>query len=117
MHTSIWTAQVVLAAILTLSGSIILIFKNRLKHRLTWLNEYSPDMVLFICISKIVGALGLVLPIYMGILPILTVFAALGIALFMVCAFMYHLKKKEYRDIPATVVFFLLAALIAYYRI
>lgn len=117
MNTSIWTAQVVLAVILTLSGSIILIFKNKLKHRLTWLNEYSPGMVLFICISKILGALGLVLPMYTGILPILTVFAAIAIALFMVCAFIYHLKKKEYKDVPATALFFLLAVLITCYRI
>lgn len=117
MNTMIWTAQVVLAIILTLSGFLILIFKGKLKHRLTWLHEYSPEMVIFICLTKIVGALGLVLPMCIGIMPILTPFSALGIALFMACAFYYHIDRKEYKDIPATVVFFMLALLIAYHRI
>lgn len=113
----IWTAQVVLAITFTLSGIIILMFKDKLKHRLTWLQEYSPEMVIFICLAKILGALGLVLPMCIGIMPILTAFSALGIALFMACAFYYHINKREYKDIPATVLFFILAVLIAYHRI
>lgn len=116
METTLWTMQVILATVMTLSGLIILIFKEKLKPRLTWLTEYSPAMVVFICLSKIAGGLGLIVPMKTGILPILTPFAALGIAIIMMLAFAYHIRKKEYKDVPATILFMTVALFIAYHR-
>lgn len=106
----------ILATVFTLSGSIIYVFKDKLKSKLSWLNEYSPNMVLFICLAKIIGAIGLILPIQFNILPNLTPVAALGLATIMVLAMAYHFRKKEYKDLPATIIFLALSLFVAYNR-
>jgi len=106
----------ILATVFTLSGTIIYLFKDKLKSKLSWLTEYSPNMVLFICLSKIIGALGLILPIQFNFFPILTSIAALGLATIMVLAIAYHIRKKEYKDLPATIIFLALSLFVAYNR-
>lgn len=106
----------ILAAVFASSGTIIYLFKNKLKNRLSWLTAYSPRMVLFICLSKVLGALGLILPVYLNIFPILTPIAALGLASIMLLATVYHLRQKEYKDLPATLIFFALSLFVAYSR-
>jgi hypothetical protein len=117
MNTALWIIQGLVATALTASGIIIMIVpKEKLAKKLSWVNEYSNGMRYFICISKILGAVGLILPVQLNILPILTPVAACFIALFMLFAMRYHIIKKEYKDIPATVIFFVLALFIAYNR-
>jgi hypothetical protein len=116
MNTTLWIIQGILATVFFSSGLIIYLLKNKLGQKLSWLNEYSPKMVLFICSSKIVGALALILPMYFNILPILTPIAALGIATIMILAIAYHFRKKEYTDLPATIIFLALSLFVAYNR-
>ncbi len=116
MNTTLWITQGILAAVFALSGTIVYLLKDKLKAKLSWLSEYSPGMVLFICLSKIAGALGLILPMYFNVFPVLTPIAALGLATVLAMAMVYHLRKKEYKDIPATSIFFALAIFIAYNR-
>ena len=49
----------------------------------------------FIGVSEIAGALGLVLPKLSGILPVLTLLAAVGLAAIMILATRFHLKREE----------------------
>jgi hypothetical protein len=116
MNTTIWVLQGILATVFTGSGLFILFNKEKSTKNLSWLTVFSPGMVAFICLSKVAGAIGLIVPMVTGILPILTPFAALGIALIMALAFAYHIRKKEYKDIPATIIFFTLAIIVAYNR-
>lgn len=116
MNSFIWILQIVLAVVLFFSGSIILLFREKLKTRLSWINTYGPFGTTLICLAKIAGAAGLIIPWYSGIIPVLTPIAAGAIALFMFLAFRYHLQHQERKDIPATVLFFTLAILIAIYR-
>lgn len=113
MNTTLWVLQGILATVFTASGMVILLFKDKLKNRLSWLADYPPGMVTFICISKILGAAGLILPVRTGILPVLTPIAALGLATIMLLAFLYHVRKHEYKDLPATILFFGMALLVA----
>lgn len=118
MNTTVWTLQIIVASALAMSGFIIILLpKDKLATRLSWVKEYSDPMRYFICSSKIIGAIGLIFPLYLNILPLLTPIAGFGIAIFMILAMAYHLKKKEYKDIPATVIFFGLALFIAVYRL
>ena len=105
--------QSILAAIFFLSGSVIYLLKDKLKYKLSWLTSYSPRMVLFICLSKIIGALGLFISMLFN-LPFLTLISALGLASIMVLATLYHLKKKEYKDLPATLIFLVLLLFVVY---
>lgn len=116
MNTTLWIIQGILAAVFTLSGSVVYLMRDKLKSKMSWLTEYSPSMILMICLSKILGAIGLVLPLYLGIAPILTPLAAVGIAIIMFLAFVYHLQHKEYKDVPATILFFALSVFVAYGR-
>lgn len=105
------------ASALATSGAVILLVpKEKLIHKLSWVKEYSDGMRYFICTSKILGAIGLILPMYLDVLPVLTPIAACFIAVFMLLAMRYHIAKREYKDVPATVVFFVLAILISYHR-
>lgn len=114
MEKIIWILQCVLAAIFFLSGTVVYLFRNKLKSRLSWLSEYSPSMVLFICVSKILGAMGLFLPTYVKLFPILTPLAALGLAIVMILATRYHLRKGEFKDLPATLLFSALLFFVVY---
>lgn len=117
MNTTIWIIQCVLATVFSASGLVIMwLPKKKLATRLSWVNEYSDGMRYFICSSKIAGAIGLILPMYLNILPILTPIAALGIATIMVLAIEYHIRKKEYKDLPAPIIFLALSLFVAYSR-
>jgi hypothetical protein len=53
----------------------------------------------------VLGGLGLILPLVTGILPWLTVLAAIGLTLIQLLAiFSEHLPKKEYESIPLNIV-------------
>lgn len=117
MNTTLWIMQGIVAAALTASGLIIMLMpKGKLVTNLSWVKEYSDGMRYFICSSKILGAIGLILPMYLNILPILTPVAACCIAIFMFLAMRYHFSKREYKDVPATIIFLVLAVFIAYNR-
>lgn len=117
MNTTIWILQGTVAAALIASGLIIMLLpKEKLAQKLTWVSAYSDGMRFFICSSKILGGIGLILPQYLKILPVLTPVSACFIALFMLFAMRYHVLHKEYKDIPATVVFLILSLMIAYFR-
>ena len=117
MNTTLWILQGLVAIALTVSGLLIMLMpKEKLAPKLSWVKEYSNGMRYFICLSKILGAMGLILPMYLNIVPVLTPVSACCIALFMLLAMRYHFTKKEYKDVPATIIFFVLAFFIAYNR-
>ncbi|MDX2174148.1 MAG: DoxX family protein [Bacteroidota bacterium] len=116
MNTTISVIQATLAIVFFASGAIILILKEKLKSKLSWLNFYAPKMVYFICLSKIAGAIGLIIPMLISNTNFLAIISAIGICTIMALAFNYHLKKREYKDMPATILFFILALAVAIYK-
>jgi putative oxidoreductase len=73
-------------------------------------------LVTFIGIAELAGALGLILPSLTGVVPVLTTWAAVGLATIMVLATGFHLINAEYSHIPVTVILFALAAFVVYGR-
>ena len=117
MNTTLWIIQGILATVFAASGLIIMFLpKEKLATKLSWVKEFPDWLRYFICSSKITGAIGLILPIYLNILPILTPIAAFGIAMIMILAMGYHLRKKEYKDLPATIIFLCLSLFVAFHR-
>lgn len=58
----------------------------------------------FVSTAEILGALGIVLPLLTGILPWLTISAALGLVVVQVLAIvMIHLPRKEYGALPLNI--------------
>ncbi len=60
-----------------------------------WVDDFSQGQIRGIGVLDVMGALGLVLPMLAGIIPILTPIAAVGLALDMLGAFVTHLRRKE----------------------
>ena len=117
MNTALWITQGILATVFASSGLIILLLpKEKLAPKLSWVREYSDGTKLFICLAKITGSIGLILPMYLNILPVLTPIAALGLATIMLLALLYHLRRNEFKDIPATIIFLALTLFIVINR-
>lgn len=75
----------------------------------------SHGFVTFIGIAELTGAIGVVLPMAVNVSPWFSGWGALGLALIMLLAIGYHVRRRES---PATVaVLFVLAAFVAYGRL
>jgi uncharacterized membrane protein YphA (DoxX/SURF4 family) len=107
MNALLWALQVFLAGIFLLDG--YLKFFKPATQKVQGLNDMG--LVLFIGFSEILGAAGLILPALTRILPWITPLAALGIAVIMVLASRFHLKRHE--GGAAGYTFFLLALSVA----
>jgi uncharacterized membrane protein YphA (DoxX/SURF4 family) len=65
---------------------------------------------------EVLGCVGIILPVLLGILPVLTPIAAIGFALVMIGAVAVHYKKAELKVIPMLVLAFIAAVYVAWYR-
>jgi len=105
MNIALWIVQGLLAALYLMAGTLKIFQTAKAKEQLPWAKNRSDGFVRFIGTSELPGALGLILPLVTGILPWLTVFAAIGLTLIQLLAiFTEHLPKKEYNVIPFNVV-------------
>jgi len=116
MNIALWIAQVI-GATFILAG-IIKTFqpKEKLAPRMPWVNSYSAIQVKLIGIAELLGGIGLILPWLTGIEPILTPLSAVGLALIMVFAMIYHYQHKEYKEIGFNAVFLVIMVFVAYGR-
>ena len=81
---------------------------------MAWVEGYSQRQIRLIGALEVLGAIGLVLPAFTGILPWLTPLAAIGLALLMVGAAVIHIRRGEYPNVIANVVLFALTVFAAY---
>ena len=66
---------------------------------------------------EILGALGVILPAWTGVAPILTPIAATGLAIVMIGAALTHLRRKEPQAIAVNAVLLAIAAVVAVLRV
>ena len=117
MNTALWIAQIVFGAMFTLAGIMKSTqAKEKLAKNMPWVNDYSAAQVKLIGVSELLGGIGLLLPWYLGIAPILTPIAAVALALVMVLAAIYHFNHKEYPGIGVNFFLFAGVLFIAYGR-
>jgi uncharacterized membrane protein YphA (DoxX/SURF4 family) len=110
----LWILQILLAVAFAGAGLMKLTQPiDKLGKQMSWVPRYSPPMVRFVGAVELLGAIGLILPWATGIAKILTPLAAVGLAVTMVLAAAHHLKYKEAKQVPPSVVLFALAAVIA----
>lgn len=96
MNIVLWILQGILAAMFLMVGMMKLTkSKEEMAESMGWVEDFSQGQIRGIGVLEIMGAMGLVLPILLGILPILTPIAAIGLSLTMVGAFLTHLRRKE----------------------
>jgi uncharacterized membrane protein YphA (DoxX/SURF4 family) len=118
VNIAFWVVQILLALAFLAAG-----FPKAtqpipaLAKRITWAKDIPTPLVRFIGVAEILGALGLILPALTGILPWLTVAAAIGLAIMMVAAIIFHLMRGETSRIALNIVFLLLLLFVMYGRI
>lgn len=117
MNIALWVAQILLAAMFGMAGIMKTFQTAKAKEQLPWAKNRSDRFIRFVGVSELLGALGLTLPLLTGILPWLTVLAAIGLTLIQVLAiFTEHLPKKEFNVIPINVVLIAIAVFIVFGR-
>lgn len=117
MNVALWIAQAVLAFTFIVSGGmkVFAYEKYRAATDRKKPSGLSHGLVTFIGTAELTGAIGVILPIAVNVAPWLSGWAAVGLALIMLLATGYHLRRRES---PATVVvLFVLAAFVAYGRL
>jgi uncharacterized membrane protein YphA (DoxX/SURF4 family) len=117
MNIALWIAQALLAVLYGMAGMMKTFQTAKAKDQMPWAKSRSDGFVRFVGVSELLGALGLILPLITGILPWLTVLAAVGLTFIQLLAiFMEHLPKKEYNVIPINVVLIVVSVFIVFGR-
>jgi putative oxidoreductase len=113
LNIALWIAQALLAAAFLMAGGMKLVTPM---EQLTATMPMSGLFLRFIGVVEVAGAIGVVVPAATRIQPRLTIFAALGLLIVMVGAFITHLTRSEYSSLVAPLVLGALAAFVAWGR-
>ncbi len=114
MNIALWIAQVLLAGMYGMAGSMKTMQIAKVREMMSWSKGRSDNYVRFVGTSELFGALGMILPVLTGILAWLTPVAALGLSIIQLLAiFQEHLPKKEYNVIPMNIVLLALSVFVA----
>ena len=115
MKIASWIVQVLLALVFLASGSMKLFAFDQFAASAPALADQRA-LVTFIGIAELAGAIGLILPALTKILPVLTTWAAVGLATIMVLATGFHLSRGEVSHAVVTVILLALAAFVIFAR-
>lgn len=114
MNIVLWIIQVLLALAFLMAGTLKATQPlDKLAGRMGWIRTMPPSAVRAIGAVEILGAIGLIVPALLGILPWLTPLAGVGLALTMVGALALHLSRREYHQLAPSGVLLILAAIVA----
>ena len=115
MNLALWIIQGLLAIMFLMAGLTKLSnSKKDLREKLgDWVDQYASSSLKLIGMLEVLGAVGLILPMSISILPILTPIAAIGLAMTMVGAIKVHFDRKEQDKIKINLVLMVLAVIVA----
>ncbi|ETT66815.1 DoxX family protein [Paenibacillus sp. FSL H8-0457] len=112
MNIALWIIQGLAALGFVYSGWLKAFQFEKANASWGWVKDVPKAFVVFIGVAELVGAFGLILPLAMYIAPILTPIAAAGLATIVLLGALYHVARKEHREIGVNVVFFVLTVFI-----
>jgi hypothetical protein len=113
MNQLLWTAQVLVAVVMLLTGSIkLLLDREQLAKRMHWAASWPRERIKLLGLAEIAGAFGLIVPWATHIATVLTPIAAACLAVLMVGAVATHVRLRE-NPLPAVIVLVLCAAIAA----
>jgi uncharacterized membrane protein YphA (DoxX/SURF4 family) len=117
MDIALWIVQVLLALAFLAAGALKLTRpKEKLDAQLKWPEDFSLNQIRLIGAAELLGAIGLILPAVTDIVPVLTAWAALGLAVLMAGAVWTHRRREEPQGMAITGALLLLAAFVAWGR-
>lgn len=91
----LWLAQILLALAFLAAGVMHAFRYEQTKRRMPWVSGTPERLLRTIGLLEVLGAAGLILPAVTGVLPGLTTLAAIGLALVMISAIVFHLARKD----------------------
>lgn len=118
METLLWILQGLLAAIFLITGSIKLSQPRAAMAAgpMTWAADVSDAQFRTIGLLEVLGAVGIILPAALGIAPMLTPLAAVGLAVTMVVAARVHVQLGERQRLVVPLTLLLIAVFVAIER-
>lgn len=118
MDTALWVVQGLLALAFLGAGSMkIMRSREELAPRMAFVEDFSDNAVRAIGVLEVAGAIGLILPMLLDILPVLTPLAAAGLVLTMIGAAVVHFRRSEMQNIAPNVVLGALALFVVWGRL
>lgn len=104
MHRLAWVAQIVLGVYFIAIGIMHFVLPTGLPEPIEWMYDLSTTLHYVSGTAEILGGLGLILPAVTGIRPQLVPLAAVGLAVVMVLAALWHLPREEMQNVASTLV-------------
>ncbi len=117
MNIILWIAQALLAFAFFGAGIMkVTQPREKLMERMKYVEDFSDNIIKIIGALEVAAAIGLILPLALGILPILTPLAGAGLVLTMIGAIITHLRRSEIPMIVPNIVLGLIALFVVYGR-
>ena len=115
METALWIVQVLLAAIFLMTGMTKLTQPRQKMAAgpMRWAADVTDTQFRTIGLLEVLGAIGLILPAALGIAPLLTPLAAVGLVLIMVGAIRTHVRYAETDRLAVPIVVLAVALFVA----
>lgn len=114
MNAVLWILQVLLAGQFAYHGIVMLFPPAEVPPVLEYINDLPSALRIFIGIAEVLAAAGLILPGLLKIQPRLVPLAALGLAIVMALAAVFHTRRGE--PFVGNLVLLALTGLVAYGR-
>ncbi|HKC68965.1 MAG TPA: DoxX family protein [Bacteroidia bacterium] len=116
MNAALWTAQILLAASLLTGTALKFMPIEKVSAMMPWTGQIPVIYVRLLGVIDLLGAAGLILPMWLNIKPQLTKWAATGCTALMVCAIIFHVLRGEASVIGFNIFCIVLAVFIALKR-
>jgi uncharacterized membrane protein YphA (DoxX/SURF4 family) len=118
MNTLLWTLQIVLAAVFAGAGATKLVQSpaQLAKTLGGWVDDFPASLLKPLGLAEVLGAIGLIVPLLVGIAPILTPVAASGVVVTMIGAIVTHARRRELPNVAVNVVLAVMAVVVAWGR-
>ena len=117
MDTALTVSQILLTIFSTVAGLGKLIVPYTKLAKVAWVNDFKPEHIRLISILEVCAAVGLIVPLFLPSLTMLTPLAAVGLALVMAGAMATHLRRSEYWNMAGNSIWLGLALFVAYGRL
>jgi hypothetical protein len=120
MENTITAVQVLLTVFAGAAGMLRLATPYAKFIRLpaqSWALDFKPWHIKLIGVLEVSAAVGIIVPLLLGSLEMLTPLAAVGVALIMAGAMATHLRRSEYINAVGNLVWLALALFLAYHTL
>jgi uncharacterized protein YjeT (DUF2065 family) len=117
MEMLIWIFQGVLCIVFIVTGlmKVFLPKKRMLEISGPAVGDLTSTQLRLAGISEVAGAIGIILPVYLDLYPILTPLAGIGLALSMLVALSLNLEHKQTKRVVLNILYLAMAIGVAVY--